>query len=50
MATYVINWTDGRRCWHEVVAGYNAAVRLYNELIEDHPGYDVTFPCRGTVE
>lgn len=50
METYVLNWTDGLRCWHKVVTGYNAAVRLYNELIEDHPEYDVAFPIRGMVD
>lgn len=46
MIHYIINWTDGRHCGHEIVAGYNAACRVYDDLIRENPGHDIAFPIR----
>jgi hypothetical protein len=46
MANYIINWTDGRHCGHEIVEGYNAALQTYDEMIRENPNHDVAFPLR----
>jgi hypothetical protein len=46
MVNYIINWTDGRHCGHEIVGGYNAALRAYDDLIRENPACDVAFPLR----